>query len=152
PWWEVKLAEGKPIDQIVIWNRTDGGVGGRLANFRVQVLDDEHKVVWQQDIAEPPKPKRELSPSGKQTVALTLASANYSQPHFPVKAALTGEANKGWAVGPKVKELHAAVFITAVPLNLATPMALTFHLEHNYKGGPYTLGRFRLAATTDTRV
>ncbi len=34
PWWELELPESKPIDRVVLWNRTDG-VGSRLANFRV---------------------------------------------------------------------------------------------------------------------
>ncbi len=72
PWWEVKLAEALPIERITVWNRTDGSVGVRLANFRVQVLDNDHKVVWETDVAEPPNPKRDLSPSGSRSVTLTL--------------------------------------------------------------------------------
>ena len=68
PWWEVKLAQAQPLDQIVIWNRTDGGLQTRLMNFRVLILDDARKVVWQQDVAEAPNPKRELSPSARRMV------------------------------------------------------------------------------------
>src|SRR5262249_28228303 len=64
PWWEVKLAALSPVDQVVVWNRTDGNVGVRLAGFKLLLLDDERKVVWQQTIAEAPNPKRELSPDG----------------------------------------------------------------------------------------
>src|SRR5207253_1519650 len=57
PWWEVKLTDARPIDQVVVWNRTDGGTGARLANFRVAILDDARRIVWQQEVAEPPGPK-----------------------------------------------------------------------------------------------
>ncbi len=70
PWWEVKLAEAGPVDRIVVWNRTDGGVGGRLAPFRVQLLDDARKPVWQQEVKEPPAPSRELALSGRFEVAV----------------------------------------------------------------------------------
>src|SRR6185295_17871639 len=39
PWWEVDLGEETPIDSIVIFNRNDGGLGQRLNNFTLKVLD-----------------------------------------------------------------------------------------------------------------
>src|SRR5262245_31612936 len=126
PWWEVKLAEPRPVDQITIWNRTDGGVGVRLANFRVSVLDDDHKVVWQQDVAEPPSPKRELSPSGRQAVALTQALADFAQDKFAVAGAINQPdvTKSGWAVAPQTKVPHAAVFVAAAPV-ASSPAVLT---------------------------
>jgi hypothetical protein len=56
PWWEVRLAEPRAIERIAVWNRTDGGVGVRLSQFRVRVLDDARRVVWQAEVAEPPPP------------------------------------------------------------------------------------------------
>src|SRR5581483_6257480 len=145
PWWEVKLAAAVPVDQIVVWNRTDGGTGSRLAHFRVSVLDDARKVVWQQTVAEPPAPKRELSPSGKQAVALAQALADFSQDKFPVAAAIgQGDATRtGWGVHPQVKAPHAAVFVAAAPVGDGATL-LTFHLEQRYKASPGNLGRFRL--------
>jgi hypothetical protein len=153
PWWEVKLAAAVPVDQIVIWNRTDGGTGARLANFRVSVLDDARKVVWQQAVAEPPAPKRELSPTGKQAVALAQALADYSQDKFPVAAVIgQGDVTKtGWGVHPQVKSAHAAVFVSAAPVGDGATL-LTFRLEQRYKPSPGNLGRFRLSVTNDPRV
>jgi hypothetical protein len=151
PWWEVRLAEARPIDQVVIWNRTDGGTGSRLADFRVSVLDDAHRVVWQQVVAEPPSPKRELSPSGRQTIALKQALADFSQEGFPVANALKqpDPAKSGWAVGPHQKTGHAAVLVTAAAVPAG---ALTFRLEQRFHTPGYSLGRFRLLATTDARL
>ena len=41
PWVEIDLGATHKIDQIVIWNRTDGGdsIQGRLAGYRVSLLD-----------------------------------------------------------------------------------------------------------------
>jgi len=149
PWWEVRLAEPRPIDQLIVWNRTDGGVGSRLANFRVSLLDDARKVVWQQTVAEPPSPKRELSPGGKQAVALSSALADLSQDGFPAPG-LVSTNGKGWSVGANQKAPHAAVLVAAAPVAVA-PARLTFRLEHAGKEG-LNLGRFRLSATNDPQL
>jgi hypothetical protein len=152
PWWELKLAEARPIDQVVLWNRTDGGTGGRLANFSVLVLDDARKVVWQQEVAEPPSPKRELAPSGRHAVALKQALADFSQIGFPVDRALLQPdvTHSGWAVTPRQKLPHSAVFISAAPAGAAS--AFTFRLEQRFKTPGHNLGRFRLSVTADPRV
>jgi hypothetical protein len=154
PWWQVKLAEPQAIDRIVVWNRTDGGTGSRLANFRIQVLDDSHKVVWQTDVSEPPAPKREVSPTGKQGVALAKALADYTQPSFSVMDVVTAKdlSKGGWAVGPQIGMPHAATFLLKEPLNTSGTALLTFHLEHRYGDASYQLGRFRLGVTTDPRA
>ncbi|MBL8794075.1 MAG: DUF1549 domain-containing protein, partial [Planctomycetia bacterium] len=56
PWWEVDLGKAQTIDKIIIWNRTDGGTGARLNNWRVIALDDDRKPVWVKSYAQPPNP------------------------------------------------------------------------------------------------
>jgi hypothetical protein len=154
PWWEVKLAQTGQIDRITIWNRTDNGLGLRLANFRIAVLDDAHKVVWQQEVAEPPSPMRDLSPSGVQTLKLTQALADFSQKGFAVAGALSQPdmTKSGWAVAPQQKSAHAAVFVAERLAAVSSPTLLTFRLEHRYKDAGFNLGRFRLSATRDAGV
>lgn len=154
PWWEVKLAETQPVDRIVVWNRTDGGASVRLANFRIQVLDDSHKIVWQTDVAEPPAPKREVSPSGRQPIGLAKALADYTQPGFSAMDALDAKdvSKGGWAVGPQIAMPHSATFLAKEPLNLPATTLLTFHLEHRYRDGSFALGRFRLAVSNDPKA
>ncbi|NOX56667.1 MAG: hypothetical protein GXP27_19920, partial [Planctomycetes bacterium] len=60
PWWELDLGSTQPIDRIVIWNRTDGGLQTRLVPCRVSVLDEAGRVVWQRVITDPPDPQVEL--------------------------------------------------------------------------------------------
>ncbi len=45
-WWEVDLGEDHPIEKIVIWNRTDGGWGKRLTDFKVTVTDDAMRPIF----------------------------------------------------------------------------------------------------------
>jgi len=113
PWWEVDLGADKPVERIALWNRTDGGVGSRLANFKVLVLDKDRQTVWQQEVAESPSPSRELATSATLTISLARAAADFSQPDFAVANALTQKdlAQSGWAVGPQQKQPHAAYFV-----------------------------------------
>ncbi|MFX0203382.1 MAG: discoidin domain-containing protein, partial [Candidatus Hodarchaeota archaeon] len=53
-WWQVRLPSPAMIEKIVIWNRSDA-CGDRLSNFRVSVLDDSSRPVWQQYFAGPVK-------------------------------------------------------------------------------------------------
>src|SRR5262249_32708642 len=47
PWWQLDLGTEFPIESIVIYNRTDGGLGKRLDGFTLKVLDEGHRVVAQ---------------------------------------------------------------------------------------------------------
>ncbi|HXG08752.1 MAG TPA: PVC-type heme-binding CxxCH protein [Gemmataceae bacterium] len=49
PWWEVDLGQERPIDAVVIYNRTDAGLGKRLEGFTIQILDNHRKVVFQKE-------------------------------------------------------------------------------------------------------
>ena len=37
------------IDRVLLWNRSDLG-WTRLSGFRIQLLDEQRKVVWEQSI------------------------------------------------------------------------------------------------------
>ena len=52
PWWEVDLGESYQVDRVLLWNRSDYG-STRLNGFRVQLLDEDRKLVWEHA---PPKP------------------------------------------------------------------------------------------------
>ncbi len=67
PWWEVDLGADKALERIVIWNRTDGNLQSRLANFRVLTLDAKRQTVWRTEVAKYPNPSQELTPRPGQT-------------------------------------------------------------------------------------
>ncbi len=81
-------------------------------------------------------------------VALHNALADYSQPNFPVAAAIDNNTQTGWAVGGAVGKAHTATFETKAPINFAGGAALTFTLDQQFTGKFYNLGRFRIAVTT----
>jgi mono/diheme cytochrome c family protein len=70
PWWEVRLAEAGPVEQVVVWNRTDGGVGNRLDGAKVLLFDDARNPVWQHTLTKAPPVKAELPTGGPRPVPL----------------------------------------------------------------------------------
>jgi putative heme-binding domain-containing protein len=66
PWWEVDLGAEYPIEKVVVWNRTDDGLGKRLNNFTIKVLDHDRGVVFQKD--------RNPAPAAKAAFDLGSAS------------------------------------------------------------------------------
>ena len=100
---------------------------------------------------EPPSPSCGLVPSGRRPVALARAVADFSEEGFDVAEALNANSKngKGWAVAPHQGQPHEAVFLAEAPVAIDGPVELTFQLTHAFKNGGYTLGRFRLSATTN---
>lgn len=153
PWWEVDLGNAVAIDRVVIWNRTDAATGPRMTNLKLVLLDAERKMVWQQDIAEPPKPSKELSPSNVRPVTFAGAFADHSQPDFSVELVLDPKKkpNFGWAIGPKLAEPHFAAFVLSEPVKSESPLILTVKLIHESTQAQ-GLGRFRISATNDAAI
>lgn len=155
PWWEVDLGEARPIDKVVVWNRTDSGTHSRLNGFRVLLLDAGRQTVWSTEpIAEAPVKSQDLSPSGRQTLEFAQAAANHSQGNFPVANALKQPnlAQSGWAVAPRISDPNWAVFALKEAASAASPRKVTIQLEHLFNSGTYTLGRFRLSTTKQPNI
>ena len=148
PWWEVDLGNVAEIERIVVWNRTDNNLGGRLADFRVSILDEARKPIWEQTVIPSPSPNVALNPAEGQGIALVNATADFSQDGWPVARAVDGDEKSGWAFGPQTGHAHTAVFETEKPVDLHDGV-LVFTLDQRY-GQHHTLGRFRLSATTQT--
>ncbi|MBI3466842.1 MAG: DUF1549 domain-containing protein [Planctomycetes bacterium] len=149
PWWEVDLGGTSELDQIVIWNRTDGGVGTRLNNFRVALLSDDRKPVWETKVADPPSPNVQVPVGGPGVVPLQNPTADFDQAEFPVSKAIDSDAGakSGWAVAPQTGKPHMAVFELSKPAGSDSGTTLTFTLTQSYGSG-HTIGRLRLSATT----
>jgi len=90
PWWELDLGAALPIGRVVVWNRTDGQLESRLANFRVTLLDAQRNVVWQTQSEKFPDPQigfdpRPLNPVEQQIQTLRdrIAALEKSRPEMP---------------------------------------------------------------------
>jgi len=167
PWWEVDLGEIKPLERIVVWNRSDTNLFF-LKNYRVRVLDAARNPVWERTANESPVLADQFDLIDSTSIALSAAGADSEPAGYPLWHALRCPHLEwqGWTVQTHRRAPHVAVFAVAgtaeVPdqppgkvaeeARSARPekVQLVFKIKHCYLPKPqYLLGRFRLSATTD---
>ena len=87
-----------------------------------------------------------ITDNDAKRLMLTNARADYSQDGWPVANALDGDKTTGWAVSPRQRERHAALFAFAEPLQLDSDAKLRITMRQHY-GDSLVLRRFRLSTT-----
>lgn len=75
PYWELDLGEQRPIDQIVIYNRTEGDLANRLAGFTLRVLDEDRTKIFEKQRIPAPKPSAKFELSGGGSASSIRAAA-----------------------------------------------------------------------------
>ncbi len=81
PWWEVDLGAELPIDSIMVYNRTDAGLGNRLAGFTLLVQDRAHHTTFEK--------KNIPAPTGSSTFAISGESPERLIRHSAMQALTT---------------------------------------------------------------
>ena len=56
PWLEIDLGSRRKVDQIKIYNRTDGGTANRIKEFQIVALSENREPNWVQKVKETPHP------------------------------------------------------------------------------------------------
>lgn len=87
-----------------------------------------------------------LTGNDAKRLRLTDARSDYSQDGWPVANALDGDKKTGWAVSPRQRERHAALFAFAEPLQLDGDAQLRITMRQHY-GDSLVLRRFRVATS-----
>ena len=83
-------------------------------------------------------------------VEMAKASADYSQPDWPVANAIDQDQKTGWAIYPKVNEPHFAVFSFDQPIRSTEPVKISVRLNFTSIHAQHQLGKFRLQATNSS--
>jgi hypothetical protein len=87
-------------------------------------------------------------PTKMQPAKLRGGLSTFNQKTFPVKNAIDGSADTGWAISPRFGENHLAGFeIERWPIEGTSRVTVT--MQFNYVDGKHNLGRFRIAGTTN---
>ena len=154
PWWEVDLKAAKPVDRVVVWNRTDGGTNTRLDGFRVVLLDEKRQTLWKSDATSAPQREKAFAISGPVAVSFTTALADFEQDGFTAASVLKPKDKKqqGWAVSGAADKPHTLTLLAASPVVIPAGAKLRITLAQNSEHKQHTLGSFRLSYTGDTRV
>ncbi len=154
PWWEVDLKAQKPVERVVVWNRTDGDVGKRLEGFQVVLLDEKRQTVWKSPSTAAPAKDKAFATGGPVAVGFTTALADYEQSGFTAASLLKpkDKQNQGWAVAGAADKPHALTLLAASPVVVPPGSMLRVTLTQNSAHKQHTLGRFRLSFTGDARV
>lgn len=87
-----------------------------------------------------------LTGESAEPLKLTQPRADFSQDGWPVAAAIDGDLKTGWAVSPRFRERHVAIFDLAEPLELSDETRLRVTLQQQY-GNRLTLANFRLSTS-----
>jgi hypothetical protein len=151
PWWEVDLGSIQVIDKITVWNRTDGGasISDRLKGARVQVLDEDKKVLWEKPIENTSKPDLAWAIDGSRPISFTAAVADFQQGDY-VAANLANKVidpNKGWGVGGGAGRDHRVTLVASEPVDVPEGSRLRVMLSHQSPHTQHVIGRFRLSVT-----
>ncbi len=79
PWWRVDLGSMQAIDRVAIWNRTDGDLGGRLADAEIAILDEKMSVIWSTKLSDKPGVSTELLPAELPAVVVDIVAIPEAQ-------------------------------------------------------------------------
>lgn len=155
PWVEIDLGSPLPIDNLILWNRTDGdkNILERLNGFQVSLLSPDRENVWTNTPPGAAKAKHTLSPSGTRNISFGDASADFEQKGFPASAVIAKKTNpkSGWAVAPQTGRPHRLTLTLGSP----TPPSdgvLTVSIEQQSEHPSHLLDHFRLSVSSDENL
>jgi uncharacterized protein DUF1553/uncharacterized protein DUF1549/cytochrome c/F5/8 type C domain-containing protein len=139
PWWELELLKTQAIESVRIWNRTDGNLQSRLNGLRIDLLDQDRRLLASHALATAPLESVEWNPAGKSVIQIASATADFDQQGWTAAMAVDGDPITGWGIGPQQGRDHQIRFDFQLPEG---PGQLTLELQQNYGSG-HVLGRFR---------
>ncbi|MFM7040347.1 MAG: PSD1 and planctomycete cytochrome C domain-containing protein [Planctomycetaceae bacterium] len=173
-WLAPKVIEATATDGTLLQKRSDGSVlaSGKsppenVYTLRLQLPPGAWTAVRLQAFADtasggpgagrnPADPNFVLSEIelSLETTASVLSlklhqpKADFEQSGWPVSAALDGNLKTGWAISPRQRENHLALFAFTEPLQTREPAVLQVTLRQHY-GNSLTLRRFRISLTSE---
>ena len=132
PWWELDLGSEQSIESIVIWNRTDSRLGGRLKGYQVTLLDKDRKVVHRPMTAFPaPSHKigipKFVTPGEESKLKIAFTQADLFTPRKFSNGKPDRYVSTSWRSGPmrwqlpldEATQKHTAVHHLDRPIRLA---------------------------------
>jgi hypothetical protein len=152
PWWEVDLKKSQPIEKIVIWNRTDNNLEGRLSNFRLIVLDEKREEVWRKDVNDAPKPSSAFALDGVSEITFGAVYSDSLRPDPDLKSIIAEKGDKkgGWRVQPEDK--HYLTLVPAKPLLVRRGARMQLSIEQFAQRVRPPAAELRIEISDDQRI
>ncbi len=155
PWWELDLQRVTAIEELRIWNRTDGGeaIANRISGYRVKLLGADRSLIWEIQPTGIPAPSSFIQPGGESLLALSGAEADYEQKGFSAASVLQATLNpkKAWAVGGQLNQSHSLSLVLAEPLEgKKGGLELTIRQESQY--GKHLIDSFSFSSTDSSQI
>ena len=174
-WWEVDLKSAQKIDSIMVWNRTDGGVGSKLKGAHVLLLDAQRKEVWRTEIKTAPSPSVRTETGGARPIHFVAAHADSDHDGYDSEAVIregepVADAKKdakkdgkkkpksekmdkpGWSINLADNKTHTLTLVpdaaVDVPANTKLDLTILQSALHSLNGK----NRFRVSTTADPRA
>lgn len=154
PWLELDLGADVSVEEVRVWNRTDGnGIKDRLAGYKISLLDGERKEIWSESPDEVPAPKASFAISGTKQIEFAAAIADHEQKGFTANSILAKKLDpkRGWGIAPQVGKPHQLTLILKQPLEVGEG-TLSVFLDQKSEHKNHLLTHFRLLATEDKNV
>jgi len=114
--WEVDLQATYPIEDINIYNRTDGCCVFRLGNFTVKVLNSSGSTVWQQTITTAPNPSTTVNAGGVSGQFVEIVQ-NLNEPLSLAEVQVYAVSTKSSNVSTPTEIEEAPVYLFPNPAN-----------------------------------
>jgi hypothetical protein len=136
PWWELDLGKSAAIDEIRVWNRTDGGdaIGQRIKGFQLKLLTEDRSLVDERIPEGIPAPSLALGISGAMSLQIASVSADFEQRRFAAESVLQKELDpkKAWSVGGGTEQPHEITLVLKEALADASgKLVVTIGMESN---------------------
>lgn len=154
PWWELDLGKAGPIDEVLIWNRTDGGdpIGRRLAGFQLKLLAADRAVLWESAPDETPSPSLSLTPGEARSLKFSDAVADYAQKGFAAEFVINADSKKAWAIGGRTEKPHHLILALEEALEGESGEIVLTLRQESEAAANGTIDAFALAVTDNRRV
>jgi hypothetical protein len=171
-WWEVDLKSVQKVDSVMIWNRTDGGVGSKLKGAHVLLLDDKRKEVWRTEITIAPAPSARFETGGVRPIHFVAAHADSDHNGYDSEAVIresepVADAKKdakkdgkkkpkadkpGWSINLTDGKTHTLTLVPIVPVDVTAGAILDLSIVQSALRPLDGKNRFRVSTSADPRA
>jgi hypothetical protein len=157
PWWELDLKTPQKLDRITVWNRTDHELQARLAGVRIELLDENRKLLWLREVKDAPSPKVTYGFNGMDPLQINNVFADTPAGKSDLKALVqerdpNEKKGKGWAVNSDDGKPHYLTLLMEKPIETVAGSTLQIVIEQKARHDHCPPALFRVSSSQGERM